>query len=173
MSTCSFCMFDIVLLVAPSCWGSTSLIWQLGVGSGWRYLLALSACSTLCCCWVLLVVGALLPWYGRSTTLFSHKSCSSCLYCPFSIVGFLLVMVVAMIVAGASWSSHCRNNTTTTRVILARQLSPHVRPMPMEALPFGLGWVWPAKPPHPYKPLGLLGGALPHRQETFCISTKS
>jgi hypothetical protein len=37
--------------------------------------------------------------------------------------------------------------------------------------------VWPrvgeATPPHPYKPLGLLAGPLPHRQETFCLSTKS
>jgi hypothetical protein len=30
-----------------------------------------------------------------------------------------------------------------------------------------------ATPPHPYKPLGLLAGPLPHRQETFCLSTKS
>ena len=30
-----------------------------------------------------------------------------------------------------------------------------------------------AKPPHPYKPLGLLAGPLLHRQETFCLSTKS
>ena len=26
---------------------------------------------------------------------------------------------------------------------------------------------------HPYKPLGLLAGSLPHRQETFCLSSKS
>ena len=26
-----------------------------------------------------------------------------------------------------------------------------------------------ATPPHPYKPLGLLAGPLPHRQETFCL----
>ena len=26
-----------------------------------------------------------------------------------------------------------------------------------------------ATPPHPYKPLGLLKGPLPHRQETFCL----
>jgi hypothetical protein len=30
-----------------------------------------------------------------------------------------------------------------------------------------------ATAPHPYKPLGLLAGPLPHRQETFCLSTKS
>jgi hypothetical protein len=30
-----------------------------------------------------------------------------------------------------------------------------------------------ATPPHPYKPLGFFAGALPHRQETFCLSTKS
>ena len=30
-----------------------------------------------------------------------------------------------------------------------------------------------ATPPHPYKPLGLYAGPLPHRQETFCLSTKS
>jgi hypothetical protein len=30
-----------------------------------------------------------------------------------------------------------------------------------------------ATPPYPYKPLGLLAGPLPHRQETFCLSTKS
>jgi hypothetical protein len=53
------------------------------------------------------------------------------------------------------------------------QLSPYVGPMPMEALMFGLGWVWPAMPLHPYKPLGLLAGALPHCQETCCLSTKS
>jgi hypothetical protein len=29
-----------------------------------------------------------------------------------------------------------------------------------------------ATPPHPYKPLGLLAGPLPHRQETTCLSTK-
>jgi hypothetical protein len=45
-------------------------------------------------------------------------------------------------------------------------------------MPFGLGWVWrrvglAATPPQPYKPLGLLAGALPHRQETFCFSLKS
>jgi hypothetical protein len=28
-------------------------------------------------------------------------------------------------------------------------------------------------PPHPYKPLELLAGPSPHRQETFCPSTKS
>jgi hypothetical protein len=37
--------------------------------------------------------------------------------------------------------------------------------------------VWPrvgeATPPHPYKPIGLLAGPLPHRQETSCLSTKS
>jgi hypothetical protein len=36
--------------------------------------------------------------------------------------------------------------------------------------------VWPrvgeATPPHPYKPLGLLAGPLPHRQETSCLSLK-
>jgi hypothetical protein len=30
-----------------------------------------------------------------------------------------------------------------------------------------------ATPLHPYKPLGLLVGPLPHRQETFCLCTKS
>jgi hypothetical protein len=30
-----------------------------------------------------------------------------------------------------------------------------------------------ATPPHSYKPLGLLAGPLPHRQETSCLSTKS
>ena len=30
-----------------------------------------------------------------------------------------------------------------------------------------------ATPPHPYKPLGLLTGPLHHRQETFCLFTKS
>jgi hypothetical protein len=30
-----------------------------------------------------------------------------------------------------------------------------------------------AKPPHPYKHLGLLAGALPHRQHPFYLSTKS
>jgi hypothetical protein len=30
-----------------------------------------------------------------------------------------------------------------------------------------------ATPPHLYKPLGLLMGPLPHRQETFCLSIKS
>jgi hypothetical protein len=30
-----------------------------------------------------------------------------------------------------------------------------------------------ATPPHPYKRLGLLAGPLPHRQETFCLSTKN
>ena len=30
-----------------------------------------------------------------------------------------------------------------------------------------------ATPPHPYKPLGLYTGALPHCQETSCLSTKS
>jgi hypothetical protein len=45
--------------------------------------------------------------------------------------------------------------------------------MHVEALPFGLGWVWPATPPLPYKPLGLLAGPLPHRFETFYLSTKS
>jgi hypothetical protein len=34
-------------------------------------------------------------------------------------------------------------------------------------------WVGEAIPPHPCKPLGLLAGPLPLRQETFCISTKS
>jgi hypothetical protein len=29
------------------------------------------------------------------------------------------------------------------------------------------------KVPHPYKPLGLLAGPLPHRQHPFCLSTKS
>ena len=30
-----------------------------------------------------------------------------------------------------------------------------------------------ATPPRPYKSLGLLVGPLSHRQETFCLSTKS
>ena len=30
-----------------------------------------------------------------------------------------------------------------------------------------------ARPPHSYKPLILLAEPLPHRQETFCLSTKS
>jgi hypothetical protein len=30
-----------------------------------------------------------------------------------------------------------------------------------------------ATPPHPYKPLGLLAGPFPHRQETSCLSTKT
>ena len=30
-----------------------------------------------------------------------------------------------------------------------------------------------ATPPHPYKPLELYAGPLPHRQETSCLSTKS
>jgi hypothetical protein len=30
-----------------------------------------------------------------------------------------------------------------------------------------------ATPLHPYKSLGLLAGPLPHRQDTFCLSTKS
>jgi hypothetical protein len=51
-----------------------------------------------------------------------------------------------------------------------RQLCLHIGPMPMKALPFGLGGE--ATPPHPYKPLGLLAGPLPHRQETSCLSTK-
>ena len=37
--------------------------------------------------------------------------------------------------------------------------------------------IWPpvveATPPHPYKPLGLYVGPLLHRQETYCLSTKS
>jgi hypothetical protein len=52
-----------------------------------------------------------------------------------------------------------------------RQLCLHIGPMPMEALPFGLGGE--ATPPHPYKPLGLLVGPLPYRQQTSCLSTKS
>ena len=65
-----------------------------------------------------------------------------------------------------NWSSHCWNNTTTTRAILGNYASAHggraVRP-----------WVKEATPPHSYKLLELLAGALPHRQETFCLSTKS
>ena len=30
-----------------------------------------------------------------------------------------------------------------------------------------------ATPPQPYMPLGLLAGPLPHRQKSFCLSTKS
>ena len=30
-----------------------------------------------------------------------------------------------------------------------------------------------ATPPHPYKPLGLSTGPLPHPQESFCLFTKS
>jgi hypothetical protein len=69
-----------------------------------------------------------------------------------------------------SWSSHYRSNTTTTRAILRNYV-------------FTLGQCpWrpcrstsggEATPPHPYKPLGLLAGPLPHRQETFCLSTKT
>ena len=37
--------------------------------------------------------------------------------------------------------------------------------------------VWPrvgsVTPPHPYRPLRLLAGPLPHRQETFCFFIKS
>ena len=54
-----------------------------------------------------------------------------------------------------------------------RQPSSHVWPMPVEVVSFGLEWVWPTTLHHPYKPLGLLAGSLPHRQETFCLSTKS
>lgn len=59
------------------------------VRAGGIYLLFLHVrhCVVVACSW-------LLGLYGRST-LFSHKSCSLCLYWPFSIVGFLLVMVVA------------------------------------------------------------------------------
>jgi hypothetical protein len=52
-----------------------------------------------------------------------------------------------------------------------RQLCLHMGPMPMKALPLGLGGE--ATPPHPYKPPGLLVGPFPHRQKTFCLSTKS
>jgi hypothetical protein len=53
-----------------------------------------------------------------------------------------------------------------------RQLCPQIGSMPVEDVPFGLGWVWPATLPHLYKPLGLIAGPLPHHQETFCLSTK-
>ena len=48
-----------------------------------------------------------------------------------------------------------------------RQTCPHVGPMPVEAVPFGLIWIWPAMPSHPYKTLGLWTRSLRHRQETF------
>ena len=34
-------------------------------------------------------------------------------------------------------------------------------------------WVGEATPPHLHKALGLLAGPRPHRQEPFCLSTKS
>ena len=34
-------------------------------------------------------------------------------------------------------------------------------------------WGWSTTPPHPYKPLGLWAGLLPHCQITFCLSPKS
>src|ERR1700737_169088 len=49
-----------------------------------------------------------------------------------------------------------------------RQLWPHNGPKPMEAVPFRPR-VGEATPPHPYKPLGLSTGPLPHRQETSCL----
>ena len=48
-----------------------------------------------------------------------------------------------------------------------RQLCPHIGPMHVEAVPFGLKWVRLATLPHPYKPLGLWAGPLPHHQETI------
>ena len=50
---------------------------------------------------------------------------------------------------------------------------PHVGPMHVQAVLFGLRWVLLTTPPYLYKRLGLLAGSLPHCQETFCLSTKS
>ena len=45
------------------------------------------------------------------------------------------------------------------------QLCPH-GPIPMKATLFCRGWGQSAKPPPPYKPLGLWAWPLPHRQES-------
>ena len=47
---------------------------------------------------------------------------------------------------------------------------PQVGPTPVEVVPFGLGWVRTAIPPHQNNSLGLCEGPLLHRQVSFCPS---
>jgi hypothetical protein len=69
-----------------------------------------------------------------------------------------------------SWSSHCRSNTTTTRAIISNY-GFTLGQCPWRHCRSASGGE--TTPHHPYKPLGLLAGPLPHHQVTSCLSTKS
>ena len=69
-----------------------------------------------------------------------------------------------------NWLSHCRSNTSSTRAILGNYAST-LGQCPWRTCRSASGGE--ATPPHPYKLLELVAGSLLHRQETFCLSTKS